>query len=111
MHEWRVVKMVIASFLTLLLAETMHTQVVDEGISITILCNVTQNNMPSGATNLRYAWHNPNGTLVGNQWFLRISNIRLHESGVYVCTASVDADGTIHEASKGTHIVVKRGKF
>ncbi len=88
----------------------MHTQVVDEGVSIRILCNVTQNNLPSGATNLRYEWHNPNGTLVGNQWFLRISNIQLYEAGVYVCTASVNVGGTVHEASRGTHIQVKRGK-
>lgn len=94
----------------LLSAETMHTQVVDEGVSVTILCNVTRSNVPQGSKNMRFQWHNPNGTLVSNQWFLRLADIRIHESGVYVCTVSVDVDGIQHEASRGTNIQVKRGK-
>ena len=89
----------------------MLTQVVDEGVSVTILCNVTDSNIPAGATNMRYQWHNPNGTLLSNQWFLRIANIQIYESGVYVCTVSVDVEGTTHEASRGTNIQVKRGKM
>ena len=60
---------------------------------------------------MRYQWHNPNGTLLSNQWFLRIANIQIYESGVYVCTVSVDVEGTTHEASRGTNIQVKRGKM
>ncbi|VUZ54764.1 unnamed protein product, partial [Hymenolepis diminuta] len=33
---------------------------------------------------------------------------KVYESGVYVCTVSVDVDGTTHEASRGTNIQVKR---
>lgn len=83
---------------------------VDEGVSVTILCNITNGNIPPGAKNIRYQWHNPNGTLVSNQWFLRIANIQIYESGVYVCTVSVDVDGTTHEASRGTNVQVKQGK-
>ncbi|KAH9281039.1 Low-density lipoprotein receptor [Echinococcus granulosus] len=97
-----------ATFAYVKKAETMLTQVVDEGVSVIILCNVTDSNVPPGSKNLRYQWHNPNGTLISNRGFLRLANIRIHESGVYVCTASVDVNGTRHEASRGTNIQVKR---
>ncbi|KAL5108129.1 hypothetical protein TcWFU_008840 [Taenia crassiceps] len=97
-----------ATFAYIKKTETMHTQVVDEGVSVTVLCNVTRSNVPQGSKNMRFQWHNPNGTLVSNEWFLRLADIRIHESGVYVCTVSVDVDGVRHEASRGTNIQVKR---
>ncbi|VDM28086.1 unnamed protein product [Hydatigera taeniaeformis] len=59
---------------------------------------------------MRFQWHNPNGTLISNQWFLRLADMSIYESGVYVCTVSVEVNGTQREASRGTNIQVKPGK-
>ncbi|KAL7058718.1 hypothetical protein AAHC03_013309 [Spirometra sp. Aus1] len=89
-------------------AEVMQTQVVDEGISITMMCNVTTEGIPNHASNLRYEWLNPNGTVVGNQWFLKISKIQVHESGVYVCNVAVDVGDVTQQASQATNIIVQQ---
>ncbi|VDL89936.1 unnamed protein product [Schistocephalus solidus] len=89
-------------------AEVMQTQVVDEGISITMMCNVTMEGLPTNASTLRYEWLNPNGTVVGNQWFLKIAKIKVHESGVYVCNVAVDVDSATQQASQATNIIVQQ---
>ncbi|VDQ07216.1 unnamed protein product [Trichobilharzia regenti] len=71
-------------------ADSIITQDVEEGILVRILCNVSGDDKPDGAGPFRYEWRNPNGTLVGTQWKLELGQIKMHESGIYVCRVSYE---------------------
>ncbi|VEL20343.1 unnamed protein product [Protopolystoma xenopodis] len=77
-----------------------------EGITVRIQCNVSTTNLPNGAAPIRYEWKDPNGTVIGTQWELRLARIQLSESGLYVCGVSSMVGDERISASMGTIINV-----
>ncbi|CAL8077304.1 unnamed protein product [Calicophoron daubneyi] len=98
-----------STFISVRKADSIVTQELEEGISVLLQCKVTGGELPEGAGPLRYEWRNPNGTLVGNEWELKLGQIEMHESGVYVCRVSYEVDKRQMSTSSATRInVIKR---
>ncbi|CAH8873841.1 unnamed protein product [Trichobilharzia szidati] len=95
-----------STFISVRKADSIITQDVEEGILVRILCNVSGDDKPDGAGPFRYEWRNPNGTLVGTQWKLELGQIKMHESGIYVCRVSYEYDERQMSTSSATKLNV-----